>query len=73
MSSLASFDALIRARRPSRVHSFSPQAQRNALRLATCAQRNLASHSIEPPQRGEWRDPWHCRVSSLATYAGGQP
>lgn len=73
MSSLASFDALIRVRRPSRVGSFSPQAQRNSLRLDTYAQRNLASHPIEPPQRSEWRDPWYCRVSSLATDAGGQP
>lgn len=72
MSSLASFDALIRARRSSRVASTGPLSQPTAELLALHAQRARADQVLEP-RLSEWRDPWHCRVAFHTFRAGGQP
>ena len=73
MSSLASFDALIRARRSSRVASTGPLSQPTADWLARGPQKARADQVLEPPGLTEWRDPWHCRVAFHTFRAVGQP
>lgn len=73
MSSLASFDALIRARRSSRVASTGPLSQPPADWPGLHAQMARAYEVAEPPRLSEWRDPWHCRVAFHTSRAGGQP
>lgn len=71
MSSLASFDALLRARRSSRLASPGPLPQHKACNLATVDICPSAFQPIEPPLGSEWRDPWHCRLQVCTSEAEG--
>lgn len=72
MSSSTSFDASIRARRPSRSALPGPLTKLAADWVAIHAE-SQAAHPIEAARLSEWRDPWHCRLSFRASDAGGQP
>ena len=69
MSSLASFDAQICARRVSIMVQLGRQAYRQLVQPTTKQTSKRVGSSVgilvDIAQHSEWRDPWHCRYISL--------